>query len=144
MDTKINITALIILTLSIATLATGFLMAATNMQTIQIIPPATSNIILVIITFGFGMLFFGYFPWIITYFIGTFLGNAYLLKQQTLTQIILITISIILITLSSSWIGTSLYKDLTGKQSRFSKEMKKNTIIITIALILAIISQFVI
>lgn len=142
MESKIK--ALAILLISIATFSLGFLMATMNMNTFQIIPAATSNITLIIITFGFGMLFFGYFPWIITYFIGEYLGLAFKLQQQTILQISLITLSIILITFSSSWLGTSLYNDLTGKQSRFSKELKKNIIIITISLILAIISQFVI
>ncbi len=141
MNSKIK--ALAILIISIITFSLGFLSENLGIKTLQIIPPATTNITLVVITFGFGMLFFGYFPWILTYFIGEYLGLIFKLHQQSTTQILLLTLAIMLIAFSSSWLGISLYNDLAGKQSAFSKELKKNTIIIIISLILAIASQVI-
>ena len=138
---EVSVKALLITFISIATFAVGFLLSITGNQVYQVIPPATTSFTLTIITFGFGLLFFGYFPWIITFFAGEYFGLAFKLQEQTIIQIALASLAIILISFSSTWMGTSLYNDLRGKQSHFYKEIKKNTIIITIALILAIASQ---
>ncbi len=140
---EVSIKALVITSISIASFAIGFLMAMTGEQLYQVIPAGTTSFTLTVITFGFGLLFFGYFPWIITFFAGEYFGLAFKLQEQTIIQISLASLAIILITFSSAWMGTSLYNDLRGKESHFYKEIKKNTLLITLALILAIASQFI-
>ena len=140
---EVSIKALIITSISIATFAIGFLISMAGKQIYQVLPAGTTSFMLTVITFGFGLLFFGYFPWIITFFAGEYLGLALKLQEQTIIQISLASLAVILITFSSAWMGTSLYNDLTGKESHFYKEVKKNTLLITLALILAIASQFI-
>ena len=140
MESKLK--ALIILALSIATMATGFLMGMNEKYLTGVIPPSSTPLILAVITFGFGMLFFGYLPWVMTYFIGEHLGIIFKTQTSPTIEIILTILSVTLMAFSSSWLGTSLHNDLVGKQSHFQKEVKKNIIIIIIALILAIAPQF--
>ena len=142
MEVDAKLKALGITALSIATLAIGFLTPMLNIQAPQIIPPNSSPLMLITITLGFGMLFFGYLPWIITYFIGNHLILSLNAGQMNEIQAVLIAISTILTAFASAWLGSSLYNDLTGKQSKFQKELKKNTIIIIIAIIIALIAEY--
>ena len=136
----IKLTALTILSITIFVI--GFILeTSTGGLNLQIIPPGTSALILSILTIGFGLLFFGYFPWVMTFLIGNYLGLAFKLQEQTLLQITLTSLSVFLMAFASISLGMTLYNDITGK-GNFIEGLKKNVIIIVIALVLAIIPGF--
>ena len=136
-----NIKLILLTAVSVTTFVFGFI--AENTLNLRVIPPGTGALILAVITFGFGLLFFGYLPWVITFLSGAYFGTAFRLKELTYLQIALAGISILIMAFASSFLGDSLYKDLTSK-GNFSQDLKKILIIIAVALILALISEYAI
>ena len=137
-----EIKSIVLTGVSITAFVIGFFLQSSMGVDLQLMPPATGPVILAIITFGFGFIFFGHLPWIMTFIAGNYMGLVFKLKEQTYLNISFTSLSILLMAFASISLGTALYADMTGK-GNFSEKLRKNIIIIAIALVLAVIAQFV-
>lgn len=107
-----------------------------------IFPFDTSVLMMTLIVFGFGFLFFGYTAPVVSFFAGVHLGWMYGLAGLSI-QITASIISILLVSVSSIYMGTALLKDLIGK-GNFKQSIKLSVITLVIALVISLIADFLV
>jgi hypothetical protein len=103
----------------------------------------TGLIALTLIVFGFSFMFFGYTSPLITFLAGACIGGKYVAGTIDNATVAISSVSILASAFASIYIGTSLLADMAEK-GNFTETVKITLIALAVAIVLAVVSDFVI
>ena len=134
---------LLIYLASLGTLAIGLGMTYSQElpEYLMIFPAEVQILVLAIVTFAFGFMFFGYPSPAIMFFAGVHLGGTAKAAGAFGAYSILGALSCALIAFSSVKLGTALLEDLAEK-GNFKKSLRISLIFLAIALAVAAVTDF--
>ncbi len=110
-------------------------------ESILIFPLGTGKLILTVIVFAFGFMFFGYPSPLIMFFAGAHLGWLSKLAGKFESSILVVTLCCLLASYASIKLGNSLLEDLAEK-GNFKRALWISALFLVIALVLAMVIDF--
>lgn len=108
-----------------------------------VFPEGTPIIVVSIIVFTAGFLFFGYLSPLIMFLTGSYAGHLYLFVGSSLTEPVVISAASLLICYSSIRLGDSLLKDMAGR-SNFRMVLRVSLALLVTGIVLSLIGDFIV
>ncbi len=108
-----------------------------------VFPANSTTLLITIIMFSFGLLFFGYGSPIVSFFAGIFYGWIYKVTGIPSSFVIFGMLSAVIILIATVKMGLSLFEDLTEK-GNFRESLKVSFISIASALIICIVTDYLV